>query len=701
MRPTDLRGLSSWRSAGQRRERIERLPPLLLLAIAAAGTVAAAWTFYGPARQVTRGDWPAPLDDVLIHYDFARALAAGHPFEWISGQGYSSGETAPAYALVLAVGYAFGFHGLTLGVWAAIVAASSLVYAVSALRELVHPAPPWVALLGGAMLASCGTLDFVWWSGMEVALFGAVAAAFLLRVKRAREATPLGRAGAQWSLGACGGLLVLIRPEAAVLVPIAAIAVARCAGASSALLACVRVVSPAVAATLAVLLVNHTETGYAASAGALLKLLSSDPFKTDEDRALAFVINIAAFLRTLAHDLGLTHGRFAFLLPGLALVSLVRKATRSLGAVCILGAVTFALLVSWNGAARFQNFRYYMPAVTLLLYGSTLGLATLTRGASALRGLGLLVAGAGICLAARHVPEAARLFARASANIHDQQVEVGRRIARTTSPSAIVLVGDAGAIPYLSERHAIDALGLGGYLHVPFVRAAVLGEAATLELIERLPARQRPDVMALYPNWFPGLTGTFGKQIDQVTIVDNVICGGPTKGIYAADWSAMRNATDGSDEPGLGTVLDEIDVADVVSEEAHGYLSPAPRGGWTVFEVRVDGYGVRRFDAGRIIPRGTEESFTVRGSVPAGGSIAVRMTGDAEVLVHAGTRDGRTFDAGPLRRDRGSVEETRWTLGHTALGHPLEPGDRIRLEATRGELRDYHVWLTSRAAPHP
>jgi hypothetical protein len=304
-----------------------------------------------------------------------------------------------------------------------------------------------------------------------------------------------------------------------------------------------------------------------------------------------------------------------------------------------------------------------------------------------------------MALAAMHVPEASRFFARASKNIHDQQVEVGRRIALSSPRDAIVLVGDAGAIPYVSGRHAVDALGLGGYMHMPFVRAAVHGEAATMELIERLPPSARPTLMALYPNWFPGLTGTFGRERDKVTITDNVICGGVTKGIYDADWSAMRGSDPGPDEPDLGVVLDELDVADVVSEQAHGYVSPAPQGGWPVFGVHETGVGTRRFDAGRVIPRGQEESFTVKEAVPAGGAMFVRADASTGAVTVSYSRGGATFDHAPLIRQPSAP--LRWPLARTILHHALEPGDRATLHVDDGELHDHHIWLTTPPAPPP
>ncbi len=131
-----------------------------------------------------------------------------------------------------------------------------------------------------------------------------------------------------------------------------------------------------------------------------------------------------------------------------------------------------------------------------------------------------------------------------------------------------------------------------------FTRAALSGEASTLELLQRVNRDERPELVALYPNWFPFITSRFGREIDRVTIEHNVICGGPTKIIARADWSAL----DGDIAP--ANVLDEIDMADVDSELAHDYESPAPRGGWAVGNIR-DGV----FDGGRVVPAGMSESF--------------------------------------------------------------------------------------------
>ena len=95
---------------------LRRVDRPLFVAWAAACTLASARAFYGYMLKQTGGEWSAPLDDVFIHFDYARATARGHPFEWVDGNGYSSGNTSLLYPFVLALGYWSAFAIATHGV---------------------------------------------------------------------------------------------------------------------------------------------------------------------------------------------------------------------------------------------------------------------------------------------------------------------------------------------------------------------------------------------------------------------------------------------------------------------------------------------------------------------------------------------------------------------------------------------------------
>ncbi|MDB5214906.1 MAG: hypothetical protein JWO86_2833 [Myxococcaceae bacterium] len=691
----------------QRKMRPLATPKLRSFVAAAALAAAVGAIFWVPSQEAAHGFFPAPLDDVYILFDVARSLARGHPFEWLPGNGYSSGETSPLYAVVLAIGYGLGFHGRLLGVWAAIVAVLAVASFVRSVQLVARPCPRWLAGGIALLLLSVGIVDWSLFSGMEVATFAAALGRMLLALARTRapidERGGLTRERAQWHLGAWGAVAVLLRPEAGVLVGVFAIIAARGAARRSGLAALLRCALPGLAVTLLVLGVNRLATGTAQSAGAQLKLLSSNPYLSDVDRSRAYVENLITFaIKGLRAELSVVRV-LGLVVPALAVAALVPRERRPVAAACLAGALAWILLVSFNNNAPFHNFRYYAPALLLVLVAAASGAAAIAQGLGRRAGpmlAGALVASA-IIVAGARIPAQVQHFARAAGNIRDQQIEVAVRLSRTMEPGARVLLGDAGAIPFVSDRAALDALGLGGYHRMPFARAAVNGEASTVELIERLEPEERPAYLALYPNWFGAITSRFGVELDRVTLTDNLICAGPTKVIYRADWSALD--TPAGVREASATMLDELDVADVISEAEHGYTSPAPNGGWTTLDILADDRGRPRFDGGRIIPAGGTESFVVarrgEGARDAKRDDAQRVR--IVVRIDEGTRGLRvhtpraTADLLVSAKAPGGARAA-WREASTVID-ALAPGDVITLEATSGEYRNYHVWITAEA----
>src|SRR5439155_27355529 len=117
--------------------------PWLYRFFAGACVVWSAALFYGAMHLQTNGVWSAPLDDVFIHFDYARASARGYPFQWCAGNGYSSGNTSLTYPFVLAFGWLVGFRGLSLMEWAALVACWSTFGFLLAAGRLAEPLGRW------------------------------------------------------------------------------------------------------------------------------------------------------------------------------------------------------------------------------------------------------------------------------------------------------------------------------------------------------------------------------------------------------------------------------------------------------------------------------------------------------------------------------------------------------------------------------
>jgi hypothetical protein len=652
----------------------------LYLVFAGIVTLVAARTFYGYMLFQTHGEWSAPLDDVFIHFDYARSTARGYPFQWSPGNGYSSGNTSILYPFVLALGYLWGFRGQNLVVWAGIVACLSLLALLVAAARLFAPLSRWTKYLAPPLLFSIGALDWSLFSGMEVAFFLGLWALGLRAALRSMEpedpAAPGERgrdrfaALRRWELGIIGALLVLTRPEGATSLAALALLCAQAELARSgtkpraeggrpnqalaeggrptqrALGVLARAAAPALAALALQALANRIFTGEFAASGALVKLTLYNPYMTAKEKLqeYLFLLKYVVFRNTEYHFADVPP--YGYIVTAFAAVPLFARETRRV-AVALWGSIAAWLaIVALNAQVRWQNERYTMPAVAWTLLLAALGLGVMLDGRAVLvrRAAEVLRVGRGwarALFAARAAMALGLLvlflwhqeprmrdqiwfFGRASRNIRDQHVTVGRLLDQMSPRPHRVLVGDAGAVIYASDLPGLDLIGLGGYHDLPFARAGVHGLGATLELIERLPAADRPDYFAIYPSWWGDLPNWFGERIAAVPVHGNVICGGYEKVVYRADWHGLGRGARPITLAHGERVVDELDVADLVSEGEHRYEFPHPGGGFVEARllsrpvdartVAPDGSGapLEMFDAGRRIPEGRAEKFTLK-----------------------------------------------------------------------------------------
>lgn len=730
-----------------------RVDPILFAAYAGACVLHAAAAFYGSMHQQTGGDWSAPLDDVFIHFDYARATARGYPFQWSEGNGFSSGNTSLSYPFVLALGYLIGFRGLLLMQWAAIVACVSTLGFLLAGARLLEPVGRWAKYLLPPVALSVGALDWSLFSGMENAFHLGVWALSLVATlslveaagePHARGATAARRrlVGLGWLAGLAGALLYATRPESVVCVAafagLAAFAVKRAHGARAALATLLRASLPGALAFAAQALANRAFTGEWSASGAIAKLALNNPYMTAEEKwdTYQFLAKYVV-LRNTEHHFTATPP-WGWIVPALALLPLAFRATRPVALALWAQVVGWLALVALNGQVRWQNERYTMPAVAWLLLLAAMGLALLvTRKApdapaarregtgpgrlrrlaagmrARLEALGVLAGGGAaralwgarvvlaLSLAAlfwHHQLPRMRdqiwFFGRASRNIRDQHLVTGRVLAELKVKR--VLVGDAGAILYASDVPGLDLIGLGGYHDLPFARAGVHGLGASLELVERIPPDQRPDVLAIYPSWWGDLPAIFGRRLVSIPVVGNVICGGAEKVIYRADWSPFAHGAAPASMREGEQVVDELDVADLVSERAHDYTFPRPQAGFVSYHVLPDPLDPQRdrFDAGRLIPGGRTETARVRAPRgPDGGRLVVRTVATRRVLVRA-TADGR--ELGTLEIDAGSG----WTEASLDLPAGLPESFTLTLTPVEGEWANHHVWILERSEGH-
>lgn len=772
---------------------VRRADPFVFALWAAVVTLASARTFYGYMLKQTGGEWSAPLDDVFIHFDYARATALGHPFEWTVGNGYSSGNTSLTYPFVLAAGWLVGFTGRSLMIWAALVACLCVFGTLLAARRLFLEGPrdDWgrvSSYLLPPVFLGVGALDWSLWSGMEVAFFLATWALALLAWLRLEESAHRPgrehRAGvhALW-LGLAGALLVATRPEAALTIAIFGAAATQAhlrRGRGRALAVLAFAGAPAVVVLALQSAANRALTGEWSANGAIVKLALNNPYMTGAEKLDDWVFNVRyAALRNLDYHFAHIEGeRMSELVPAswspanplvylartawwagvvplaLATLPLAFRRTRRIALVLWAQIVAWVLVVALNGQVRWQNERYVMPAVAWLLVLVALGVSVslrtrakrhgaggrarpsapvlvvlgallvqtigvLTRPAGslpefrlswllalaggavfalALRPWGARAAIVGLALLFAHDHQIPKMrdqkwfFGRASRNIRDQHLTLGKYLAELAPRR--VLVGDAGAILYESDRPGLDIIGLGGYAGLPFARAGVHGLPATLELIERIPEADKPDVLAIFPTWWGVLPVWFASDVlRRFPVEGNVICGGYEHVVYRADWSLLGTG-DGLRlaPPGGERVVASVDVADLVSERENGYAFAQPSNGWTDMRVLPDPGDPSKdmFDAGRRIAVGRGEGFLLRGVTPGkAGHLVVRSAPESTTRVRVSV-GGVDVGALELERTGGWVE-----LPVTVPAERMIPGARIELtNEGPGDFVDFHAWIT-------
>ena len=757
---------------------------------AAFFTLASARLFYGYMLKQTGGEWSAPLDDVFIHFDYARSTARGHAFEWTEGNGYSSGNTSLSYPFVLAFGWLVGFQDERLMVFAALVACVCVFALLLAGRRIFYSDDDdFQGKLGSYLLPpvllSVGALDWSLWSGMEVAFYLGVWSIALVAYLRAEKAAN-GTASTKelrrstWLVGLACGALFVTRPEAVGTCLVLGVAlawpyVARRPGVALGIL--IRVGLPALLLLVVQSIANRVLTGETSANGAIVKLAINNPFMTAEEKLGDYRFNLgyAAFRNIEYHFSGplAPDGvlRNAFpddfwsSKPGkalegeigwgavilvLALVPLGFARTRKTALVLWGQVLLWIGLVALNGQVRWQNERYTMPAVAWVLVLAALGAAQLLRFPKkqarldqvsipfvavgivlVVQVIGVVTRPAGqmpsvrvpwlvalaiavafgallrfrpvrpalalvlLFLGHQHLETKMRdqkwFFGRACRNIRDQHLTLGRWLA----PQKVnrVLVGDAGAILYASDKVGLDIIGLGGYHDLPFARAGVQGMAATIELMERVPPSERPELLAIFPTWWGSFPTWFGPEVvKRFPVEGNVICGGYEHVVYRADWHVLgTGAEPRSFDKGI-ELRDELDVGDLVSEKRHDYAFTRPQNGWTDMKILADPWDERRdmFDGGRRISNGKSERFKVLHSILGRrGQLLFRTAPDGKsrmlVMVNGVQIADETF-----------TPKNQWVERIVEVPKERVTGDTLDVEvvsAGPGDWVDYHVYF--------
>jgi hypothetical protein len=569
------------------------------------------------SRAGGQGEWLMPLDDVYIHFQYARQLALGQPYVYNPGQPATSGATSFLYPYILAFGYLIGFHDLALGGWAMIVGTLALLASMQAVYRLGRAAnaPHWLRVLGGVTLGLTGSFAWHYMSGMETGLVCALALWTLEYFVEAGETIDEGTARrAPTGFVICATLLALIRPEASLMAVWASLLMAiklwRHIPKQRLLLLLIPILALGIQP-----LVNILATGSSVASGNQSKsLFGLIPF--DLGVVIGRIVeNLVRMLREFFTGVG-EHGAYVpFFIGPIALVTVIgmlisnkgmaRQASTNryearLTALLILGWWGMVAMAAATLDTAFWHFkRYQMPIMVLFVPVAVWGIAILVRfvsgriengrpiGRPYSLACGILYTTTILLPSLGIFSHFLTLYAYNVGYVASQPLPMARWLAANTPPDAIVAVHDTGMMRYMGGRTTLDIVGLTTPGAADYWRN---GPGAVAEFL----MQKQPDYIASYGKghgYGLGLltqTSLYGDPLALFTPIiepnTNVALAADTQGIYQPNYAPQARRAETLQTSVLPylegfTLVDQINVADIVSEKAHNYHWSNPRPG--------------------------------------------------------------------------------------------------------------------------
>ena len=441
-----------------------------------------------------------PLDDSWIHLQFARNVAEGHGFSFNPGVS-SSGSSAPLWSLLLAVPLLAG-----LGPLASAKLLGVALVAVTASRRRAHSPVVRRRLCGAAGRPGRGRHPAdglgraVGHGGAALHVAGHSGDAGVR--SRARQST-----GRQGALGAVGGLAGWARPEAFVAAGILGAAWltegARDRTSRRFLPGWWHPLALLGVLTLGFVAFNEWTGGrplpntfYAKNYG------MGTAVSLAEGRPLDALIDAGRYPLNLLGDAIRWQASHDGLLFGAALAGVLALAGawaqpaprggRALLAVLLLTPMAKGL-VAPQPVMLVHDGRYVLHLLVLGLVVCACGVAVLARYARP-RWVLVVLSVAGLVQIGGATVSALDTYASEVKNINDLQVRTAHWIDEHTAPDARIATNDIGAIAFFSRRFILDTEGL--------VTPDAIWDKRMWR-IDRFLERSRPDLVVIFPHWYP------------------------------------------------------------------------------------------------------------------------------------------------------------------------------------------------------
>lgn len=649
-----------------------------------------------------------PLDDTFIHLQYAQQLAAGHPFQYNTGDAPSSGDSSFIYPFMLAPAFIFGLDGMKALLFADTLNLLAHLVAVLLLYKLsLRLFGRYVALLAALFLLLDGRVNWSFGTGMETGVYiAALIAFFYVWVK----SIP----GKRLALLSLTGVFVsLLRPEGHMVVSVVCLATLVYLWRGQKFRwSYIWLLLPVLAGLLPYA-VNIALTGYWQFNTAASKSLLYVPYMPWHQKLSL----MAGYFITMMKDvyLGLDVGGEPFplflTLPVMAIgIGWAFRKDRGRSFLNIMLPVTLVLGIGIELQLPPTHFyRYYQPydfvvwlylACGLVWIAERLAsLVQASRTDSDYDGYSIqsgyntkrrVLSGAGGLVVLFMLPQFLSYFFVSSDSTRDiyyQQMTFSDWVRRYTPKDARIGVNDVGAHKYLSDRYIVDVVGLttNRLRSVHFS-----GWGSIFDILAAMPESERPQYLLVHPDL---AINNIAESVSQslltpqysITIQNPAVTAGPTEVLYKINWEyALLDPTRTYLLHKGETPLDQVNVGDLQDEQQHAYKIEGRQPSISepkaiVSTATYESKGLALSDSGR--RHSGWEEFTVK-SVPGKALHVVsrsRLNPNAsqQLLVYA---NGQQVGLWKVQNDRGAA----WQEYEYEIPASFITGDKttIRLDAT-------------------
>ncbi|RMF79469.1 MAG: hypothetical protein D6737_11370 [Chloroflexi bacterium] len=529
------------------------------------------------SRTAGRGEFVMPLDDVYIHFQYARQIAHGEFYQYNPGLPATSGATSFLYPYLLAIGVLIGFDGLSLGLWAMGLGALMMLgsmWLIYLTGEYVN-APRRFSAAISIIFALTGSVAWHFMSGMEtdVMIFVTLLTLYMFISHHFTGSI------------VAASLLALTRPEggamAVIVVAVLFLKHRFTIRNKQWLLLLIPLLASGVQPV-----VNIIITGSPIASGNQAKSILATVPHNNQIIAEAIIDNFIQMWRELITGVSPREGLYiAFIITIPAFVALFHllhdKQMRLTGLMIFAWLLSITLLLSTLETAFWHFKRYQMPLMALLFPLTIMAITVTMKRWHTTHAVIYGSLGIAFIIAAITFAQFLQHYALNVNTVYLQPLQMAQWIDTNTPEDAVIAVHDVGLLRYRGNRTTIDIVGL---TTPGAAQAWRNGPGAVMEFLQDV--QPSPDYIASYGFGhgfgldYLAATSIYGEPLASFPVVlddnFNVALAADFQGVYRPDWTTVERGEDilqPSTQQYIDNMalIDVIDVANLESEAAHRY----------------------------------------------------------------------------------------------------------------------------------